>query len=218
MTNEELEAFLAAKVAEIGPHVQAEITPRFANAPRLRRCTVEDVIVAGPCGAYPESKVRKLADLLPAGPLTVIQVVSGLRGRIPDADLLWVATLPCWYERPDVVLRWLAADFAAMALPEYEARERSRAPRNCVTVSRLLALGAIEWGSAAWSAAESAGWSAARSAARSVARSVARIAAWVAARGAAENAAWSAAWGVARSAPWSAALDRLLAVAGGTCQ
>ena len=190
MTNEELEAFLAAKVAEIGPHVQAEITPRFANAPRLRRCSVEDVMAAGPCGAYPESKVRKLAGLLPAGPLTVIQVVEGLRGRIPDADLLWVATLPCWYERPDVVLRWLAADFAALALPEYETRERSRAPRNCVMVSRLIALGAVEWGSAAWSAA----WSAAG------------------------NAPWNAAWSAAGNAPWRAAIDRLLAVVGGTCQ
>jgi hypothetical protein len=112
-------------------------------------------------------------------------------------DALWA--MCATYEDCEKVARLMAADFAELALVEWNKYyPNDNRPALAVQAARDFANGLITDGarsaaeSAAWSAAESAAWSAAWSAARSAARSAAESAAWSAARSAAESAAWSA--------------------------
>src|SRR3990167_3647136 len=196
------------------PHTRAEITPRFANAPRLRELSLADVLAMGTC--YEKNEPGKVAQLATdhhlRGPVTILTVVSALRGKIPHVDLMWLLTRPEWYERPLVFLRWLAADFAAGALPIYERETpEDRRPRQAIEAARQFALDMIDdaardtAGAAARDAARDTAGAAARDTAGAAARDAARDTAGAAARDTAGAAARAAARDTAGAAAWDAA-------------
>lgn len=158
------------------PWLKAEAWPadKFANRPQLRRLDVQAVLAMRPCwldGPHGEDRVREMAVGLPEQ-ATLLEVLLRLRSRVGSSDLLWLATRPGWYVHPGCALRWLAADFAASALPTYEADyPDDPRPRRAIEAARQRALDMID----------GADWSAAESAARSALRSAAGSAAWSAA-------------------------------------
>ena len=129
-------------------------------------------------------------------------VLRKLRGKIPEKDLLWLLLRDEWWESPEALLRWFAADCAAAAL----ALILDPDPRstNAVRVARLYAVGKV--GAAAWDAAGAAAWDAAGAAAGA--------AAWAAARAAARAAAWDAAGDAARAAARAEQVSILAGLAG----
>jgi len=157
----------------VATHLLAEITPTFANMPRLHKLTYDEF--AGrvqPCWIKDgrESELRSAWGSRETA--TVLDVITAYRAGAFKAsieDVLWVVLQPAWYAEPDVVLRWLAADFAAHVLPIYEkellpddgrpraAIEAARAWAACPCEEhRLAAYAAAAAAYAAYAAADAA--------------------------------------------------------------
>jgi len=176
------------------------------------KITVEMVLSWSPCDDYSESRLR---ELLGDG-LTPLEVAAL---DIPIEDRIWALLHEPVFTLG--VLRQLACDFAAEALPHWEAMyPTDRRPHEAVRVARAYVVGdaskeelasaqdaawAAAWATqdatqdAASAAASAAAWAtrAAARAARAAARA-ARAAAW-----AAQDAAWAAAR-AARDVAWAA--------------
>jgi len=140
------------------------------------KITVEMVLSWSPCDDYSESRLR---ELLGDG-LTPLEVAAL---DIPIEDRIWALLHEPVFTLG--VLRLLACDFAAEALPHWEARyPTDRRPHEAVRVARAYVVGDASKEELA-SARDAA--SAAASAARAAARA-ASAAAW-----ATQDAAWAAA-------------------------
>jgi len=187
------------------PHCRAEVTPAeilcARGGPRSRPLTAHAILAMRPCGTWPADRVR---DLICGRTVSLADLLRC--ESVPVVDRLWVACQPGAWARPKVVLRWLAGDYAAAALPRYEvAHADDWRPRRSIEAARLYSLGLIRGEILA--AAERAAWSAAMSASRSAARSAARSASESASWSASESAAWSASWSASESAADSAAMS-----------
>ena len=118
---------------------------KFPNAPKLRRVGVSDV--AAHC-CWNELHLRRKAISLglPYANVTLLDVLPALIAdkSILRQDLIHLATRSLWYEHPNVVLRWLAADFTQQHLIDARVRD----PRSYATcrVVREFALGRIDCG------------------------------------------------------------------------
>jgi hypothetical protein len=163
--------------------------------------TTTFALLRSACACTPRYRVLREALGLSYGTDEPINILTILKTNGIE-DALWALTATA--EDCEKVARFLAADFAEMALPEWlKYYPNDDRPRLAIQAARDFANGTITalQRSAAWSAAASAAMSAAESAAASAARS----AAWSAAASAAASAAMSAAWSAAESAVWSAA-------------
>jgi len=128
----------------VATHLLAEITPTFANMPRLHKLTYDEF--AGrvqPCWIKDgrESELRSAWGSRETA--TVLDVITAYRAGAFKAsieDVLWVVLQPAWYAEPDVVLRWLAADFSAHVLPIYEKElPDDGRPRAAIEAARAWA-------------------------------------------------------------------------------
>jgi hypothetical protein len=133
--------------------------------------TVDDVLGWDPCEDYDEARIRELAEGLPER-FGALDLADHLRGRIPDADLMW---LLCHEELVSArMLRECACDWAERACQlAGGADSRSLA---AIEVARRHARGEATddeldaaW-AAAWAAARAAAWAAAWAAAGAAAR------------------------------------------------
>ena len=172
--------------------------------------TVDDCISWRPCHTWPEKRIREIAG---GKDRWTAREVLGLRGQIPDQDLVWLLLHKELI--PEPVLWELACRFVEAVLPLYErSYPNDRRPHQAIETRRRWLRGeaSVEELAAAWAAAWSAAWSAAGSAAYAAgaaARSAA-YAAGAAARSAAGSAAYAA--GAAGSAAYAAQLDMIARV------
>ena len=150
---------------EASAYPLSPIQPAFANRPKLRAVSFDELLTWGAC--WSPRRMRDLAHEHGGGAATwtALDALRLLRGVVSDSDLVWLLTQRGWYEHPTPVLFTLRADFAQGAL-EAE-RERGREPDasswRAVEVARRFAVGeageghlSAAWSSAAWSAAWSA--------------------------------------------------------------
>lgn len=162
-------------------------------------CTSEYKTLIRALGAgYPHEK--------PIDLLTILNT-NGLE------DALWVMCATT--ENCNIVARLIAADFAELALPNWQKYSKDKRPALAIKAARDFAEGRIsqQERDAAGDAAREAGREAARNASndgasnavRDAARDAASSAAWAAGRDAAKTATWAAAKTAARSAEGAAA-------------
>jgi len=116
------------------------IVKSYANVPRLREVTLQEVLSWRPC--YESGKTARIATRFGES-ATAAEVFSGLRGKIPDEDMLWLLLRPAWWEAPYVVLRTLVCDFSQHALEQERSRGREPQPRSweSVRIARSYARG-----------------------------------------------------------------------------
>jgi hypothetical protein len=163
----------------------------------MRRVTVNDIMSARPCDAYPRERIESLF----AGRKWI--TAHGIAEfKIPIHDRLW-AVLACFLN--DRQRRLFACDCADSALALVQNLDQRSV--EAVRVSRLFASGKAT--SEHRAASKDAARAAALEAAWDVAWAAAFDAAWDAAKDAARAAALEAAWDVA----WDAAKDAARAAA-----
>jgi hypothetical protein len=123
----------------------------FERIPALKPVTCHDVEGEQPCWLHDDGRQHRRFHALAASlerrfgrEVGLFDVLRTLRGRVPQRDLLWLASRPIWYVKPDRVLSWVALDAAWVAFGNLNQTPQKR-DAWCRLRRRIVGLTSAPW-------------------------------------------------------------------------